>query len=153
MEDTHPPGALGKGDIGDASFVFVERLPIELAEEPELLDRLLEQLAVSSTNSKRRRSSAVLEKAPRALEWRLHEHTLPTHHAPALFAHLLSSFCTLLTDFFSQLTFEVHRPLAAENGKDFAKRLLDEKYGPGNYNTGPGSEYNKIKKWGDRAFE
>ena len=24
---------------------------------------------------------------------------------------------------------------------------------PGAYPTGPGSEFNKIKKWGDRAFE
>jgi hypothetical protein len=32
-------------------------------------------------------------------------------------------------------------------------RLLDEKYGKGQYPTGPGSEFNKIKKWGDRAFE
>ena len=29
--------------------------------------------------------------------------------------------------------------------KDFAKRLMDEKYGAGNYKTGPSSEYNKIK--------
>jgi hypothetical protein len=45
------------------------------------------------------------------------------------------------------------RPLTTENGRDFAKRLLDDKYGAGNYPTGPGSEFNKIKKWGDRAFE
>ena len=45
------------------------------------------------------------------------------------------------------------RPLTTENGRDFAKRLLDDKYGPGNYPTGPGSEFNKIRKWGDRAFE
>ena len=45
------------------------------------------------------------------------------------------------------------RPFEGENGKKFAKRVLDEKYGPGNYPTGPGSEYNKIKKWGDRSFE
>ena len=45
------------------------------------------------------------------------------------------------------------RPLATENGRQFAERLLDEKYGKGNYPTGPGSEFNKIKKWGDRAFE
>ena len=46
-----------------------------------------------------------------------------------------------------------NRPYTNESGKDFAKRLMDEKYGPGNYKTGPGSEYNKIKKWGDRGFE
>ncbi|MGH7868550.1 MAG: hypothetical protein ACREP9_13225 [Candidatus Dormibacteraceae bacterium] len=45
------------------------------------------------------------------------------------------------------------QPLTTENGHDFAKRLLDDKYGAGNYPTGPGSEFNKIKKWGDRAFE
>jgi RHS repeat-associated protein len=44
------------------------------------------------------------------------------------------------------------RPYVDENGNQFAKRLLDEKYGPGKYNTGPGSEFNEIKKWGDRAF-
>jgi hypothetical protein len=31
--------------------------------------------------------------------------------------------------------------------------LLDEKYGAGKYPTGPGSEFSKLKKWGDRAFE
>ncbi len=48
---------------------------------------------------------------------------------------------------------EGERPLTTENGPDFAKRLLDDKYGAGNYPTGPGSEFSKIKKWGDRAFE
>ncbi len=46
-----------------------------------------------------------------------------------------------------------NRPMVGESGKDFARRLLDEKYGPGNYDTGPGSEFSQIKKWGDRAFE
>ena len=45
------------------------------------------------------------------------------------------------------------RPLTGEAGKKFAERLLDGKYGPGNYPKGPGSEFNKIQKWGDRAFE
>ncbi len=45
------------------------------------------------------------------------------------------------------------RPLRTESGTQFARRLLDAKYGRGNYPTGPGSEFNKIKKWGDRAFE
>ena len=45
------------------------------------------------------------------------------------------------------------RPYKNESGRDFAKRLLDEKYGKGNYRKGPKSEYNKIKKWGDRAWE
>jgi len=45
------------------------------------------------------------------------------------------------------------RPRNIESGKEFAKRLLDAKYGRGKYPKGPGSEFNKIKKWGDRAFE
>lgn len=45
------------------------------------------------------------------------------------------------------------RPYKDESGKDFAKRLLDKKYGKDNYKTGPNSEYNKLKKWGDRGFE
>lgn len=45
------------------------------------------------------------------------------------------------------------RPLTTESGHDFATRLLDDKYGPESDPTGPGSEFNKIKKWGDRAFE
>jgi hypothetical protein len=43
------------------------------------------------------------------------------------------------------------KPLDGENGKDFAKRLLDQKYPDGDYPTGPGSEYNKLKKYGDRS--
>jgi hypothetical protein len=46
-----------------------------------------------------------------------------------------------------------HRPKIGEAGKDFAERLLTEKYGVENYPRGPGSEYSKIKKWRDRAFE
>ncbi len=45
------------------------------------------------------------------------------------------------------------QPLTTENGREFAERLLDGKYGTGKYPTGPGTEFNKIKKWGDRAFE
>ena len=48
---------------------------------------------------------------------------------------------------------EGQRPLTTENGRQFAERLLDGKYGKGKYPTAPGSEFNKIKKWGDRAFE
>jgi hypothetical protein len=40
-----------------------------------------------------------------------------------------------------------------ESGRQFADRLLDKKYGKGNYPTGPGSEHSKIQKWGDRSFE
>ena len=46
--------------------------------------------------------------------------------------------------------FPGQKPLPGENGNDFAKRLCDEKYGEGNYPTGAGSEYNKIRKNGDR---
>jgi hypothetical protein len=43
--------------------------------------------------------------------------------------------------------------MVGESGKDFAKRLLDQRYGEGQWRgTGPGSEYSKIKKWGDRGF-
>jgi hypothetical protein len=45
------------------------------------------------------------------------------------------------------------RPYKHESGKEFAKRLLDEKYGSGNYDIGVNSPFNKIKKWGDRAWE
>lgn len=46
-----------------------------------------------------------------------------------------------------------NKPYTNENGNDFATRLLDEKYGNGNYPKGAGTEYNKIRKWGDRGFE
>ena len=45
------------------------------------------------------------------------------------------------------------RPRAGESGKDFAERLMDDKYGEGNYKKRGTGEYSKIKKWGDRAFE
>jgi RHS repeat-associated protein len=45
------------------------------------------------------------------------------------------------------------RPKPGENGRQFATRLMDAKYGPGNYKTGPGSEFNKLQKYGDRAFQ
>lgn len=48
---------------------------------------------------------------------------------------------------------EGESPYEDESGKDFSKRLMDEKYGENNYDRGPGSEYNKLKKWGDRGFE
>lgn len=44
-------------------------------------------------------------------------------------------------------------PIQGESGKEFAKRIMNEKYGPGNYNKGPKTEFNKIKKWADRSFE
>ena len=45
------------------------------------------------------------------------------------------------------------RPLVGEDGKAFAKRLLDAKYGEGKWDPGPTSEFNRIQKFGDRAFE
>ena len=48
---------------------------------------------------------------------------------------------------------EGEAPYEGESGKDFSKRLMDKKYGENNYDKGPGSEYNKLKKWGDRGFE
>ncbi len=44
------------------------------------------------------------------------------------------------------------RPFEGESGKDFAKRLLDEKYGAGNYETGPRSEFSQLQKYADRHF-
>ncbi len=46
-----------------------------------------------------------------------------------------------------------NRPYKKESGKQFAKRLLDEKYGKIRHEKGPESEFNRIKKWGDRSFE
>ena len=31
--------------------------------------------------------------------------------------------------------------------------LRVSEYGPGNWNEGTGSEFNKIRKWGDRSFQ
>lgn len=45
------------------------------------------------------------------------------------------------------------RPFKGESGKDFADRLMGQKYGNGSYDKGPASEHNKIRKWGDRSFE
>ncbi|RXO30028.1 hypothetical protein D0525_24515 [Salmonella enterica] len=46
------------------------------------------------------------------------------------------------------------RPYVGENGKEFAKRLMDKKYGEGGWDAkGARSEHNKIQKWGDRGFE
>lgn len=42
-------------------------------------------------------------------------------------------------------------PAAAEAAQDFATRVLDEKYGSGNWKKGPGSEFSKIVKWVNRV--
>ncbi len=45
------------------------------------------------------------------------------------------------------------RPYAGESGRDFATRLLDAKYGPGNYRKGAATEFNKLRKYADRGFQ
>ena len=47
---------------------------------------------------------------------------------------------------------EGQRPNPGESASQFAKRLCDARYGPGNYPTGPGSEYNLILKWARYKF-
>jgi hypothetical protein len=42
------------------------------------------------------------------------------------------------------------RAQPGESPVNAAKRVLDERYGPGAYPTGPGSEFNKIKKFLER---
>ena len=54
------------------------------------------------------------------------------------------------SDIPSWVAHEGYNPLPGESGKEFAKRVLDDRYGAGNYPTGPGSEYNKLKKHIDR---
>lgn len=44
------------------------------------------------------------------------------------------------------------RPYVGENGRDFAKRLMDQRYGRGNWEQDRKWEYNRIKKYGDRNF-
>jgi len=46
------------------------------------------------------------------------------------------------------------KPRVGESGREFATRLMDQKYGQGNWGNrvGPGKEFNQIQKWGDRAF-
>ena len=48
--------------------------------------------------------------------------------------------------------FKGERPFVDESGKDFTKRLCDEVYGKGNNDTGSNSNYNMLKKYGDRVF-
>jgi len=43
------------------------------------------------------------------------------------------------------------RPLVRETGKDFAMRLMHEKYGKDKWNP-DNAEFKKIQKWGDRNF-
>jgi hypothetical protein len=47
------------------------------------------------------------------------------------------------------------RPYVGESGNDFARRMMDEKYGKGNWSKSgqQGREFSQIKKYGDRHFE
>jgi hypothetical protein len=47
-----------------------------------------------------------------------------------------------------------NRPYVGENGRDFAKRSMDDQYGRGNWEDNPQrwKEYNQLKKYGERAF-
>lgn len=40
-----------------------------------------------------------------------------------------------------------------EDGNKFATRMMNEQYPDGWQGTGPGSEYNKLKKYADRGFD
>jgi hypothetical protein len=42
-------------------------------------------------------------------------------------------------------------PQGSENGKQYASRMMDSKYGSGNWSTSS-QEYSQLKKYGDRAF-
>jgi hypothetical protein len=44
-------------------------------------------------------------------------------------------------------------PRVGENGNQYAKRLLDHKFGAGKWSEGPGTDFNKIKKWANEHFE
>ena len=44
------------------------------------------------------------------------------------------------------------RPYVGENGRDFAKRLMDEKYGRGKWEQNHQDEFDKITKYGNRHF-
>lgn len=44
------------------------------------------------------------------------------------------------------------KPYVGESGGSFARRLLNDKYGIGNWKTGPTSEYNILQKYADRHF-
>jgi hypothetical protein len=48
--------------------------------------------------------------------------------------------------------FRGERPYVGETGDEFAERLL-RKHKPGDVDRGPGSDFSKIKKWGERHFE
>jgi hypothetical protein len=45
------------------------------------------------------------------------------------------------------------RPKVGESGSQFAERLMNEKYGEGNWTRGTNTEFSNIQKWGDRSFQ
>ena len=45
------------------------------------------------------------------------------------------------------------KPNTGEKPSDFAKRLMDEKAGRGNWKEGAKSEYNKLKKYAERLIK
>jgi RHS repeat-associated protein len=44
------------------------------------------------------------------------------------------------------------QPKPGESASQFAKRVCDARYGPGNYPKGPGSEFNALLKWARYKF-
>lgn len=44
------------------------------------------------------------------------------------------------------------KPNKGEKADDFAKRILNDKYGKGKWKNGPGSEFSEIKKWAQRSL-
>jgi hypothetical protein len=45
-----------------------------------------------------------------------------------------------------------NRPYVGENGRDFARRLMDDQYGRGNWEQTRQREYDQLRKYGDRNF-
>lgn len=46
-----------------------------------------------------------------------------------------------------------YKPRNGESGEEFAGRLLDRKYGKGNWKKGSDTEFSKLKKYGERCFK
>lgn len=45
------------------------------------------------------------------------------------------------------------RPFKSETPNQAATRVFDARYGAGNYDKGPGTEYSKVQKWFSRGFK
>ncbi len=56
------------------------------------------------------------------------------------------------TDLPSWVRAEGHRPYDTESAQAFAMRILDDKYGVGNWGRGGGTEFSKIVKWVERSL-